>query len=188
MLEWASLSEAGHTSIAASVSNSRNPKSSPTSVGVSMGTKSISDKRIHPMAPQLKFIAILCSWRDKCPNQPSSCYMDQLGIEKVKYKSVQVQTYCADSGIKKKATTTTFTNFLVAEFDRDLMYSYLRCYTSVKYTLEVDNRIVTRVLKGIHNVRPSTAKIRSSIGRESGISIRWCYENWKFLWFVSEFI
>ena len=81
---------------------------------------------------------------------------------KTKYGSIVQKwlRYCKAQNCSTQATTTTFVNFLASEFNRDLKYSYLRGYTAALagYTSAVDNNMVTKLLKGIHNKRPSTAK------------------------------
>ena len=81
---------------------------------------------------------------------------------KTKYGSIIQKwlRYCKAQNCSTQATTTTFVNFLASEFNRDLKYSYLRGYTAALagYTSAVDNNMVTKLLKGIHNKRPSTAK------------------------------
>ena len=78
---------------------------------------------------------------------------------KVKYSSVvrKWQRYCERNGYNLQATTNTFLNFLAEEFDRDLKYSYIRGYTAAlaSYITNVDDGLLKKLLKGIHNRRPS---------------------------------
>ena len=81
---------------------------------------------------------------------------------KKKYNSIvgKWQRYCEINHHELQATTTTFANFLAQEFNRDLKHSYLRSYTAALagYTSAVDNTILQKLLKGIHNKRPSTPR------------------------------
>ena len=81
---------------------------------------------------------------------------------KRKYSSIvgKWRRYCEGNHLDLQATTTTFANFLGQEFDRDLKYSYLRSYTAAlaSYISAVDYTIHQKLLKGIHNKRPSTPR------------------------------
>ena len=63
-------------------------------------------------------------------------------------------------GCSQNATTTTFANFLAYEFDRELKFTYLRQYKSAlqPFLRDVDLSVIKKVLKGIHNKRPPTAR------------------------------
>ena len=80
-----------------------------------------------------------------------------------KYDSIRRKwySYCLKKGYDyKKADTTSIVNFIGEEYDRDLKYSTLKSYIPAlqKYTKNIDLDVVNKVLKGIFNARPPTAK------------------------------
>ena len=81
---------------------------------------------------------------------------------KVKYQCIENKwtNYCNEVGCSVMATTATFANFLAHEFDKKHKYTYLRQYKSAlkQYMAKVDLHIIKKILKGIHNQRPPTAK------------------------------
>ena len=68
--------------------------------------------------------------------------------------------YCDDNGFPRQATTSTYSNFIAFEYERDLSYTYLRSYRPalIEYIKFVDMDVITKLLKGIHDTRPPTAK------------------------------
>ena len=81
---------------------------------------------------------------------------------KTKYASIisKWRIYCSNSGYSTTATTNTYVNFLASEFDRHLKYSYLRSYNAAlsEFITQVDTKLLNKLLKGIHNERPSTPR------------------------------
>ena len=78
---------------------------------------------------------------------------------KIKYNCIvrKWHSYCDRNKVSLQATTNTFLNFLAEEFDRDLKHSYIRGYTSAlaDYISDVDYTLLRKLMKGIHNSRPS---------------------------------
>ena len=81
---------------------------------------------------------------------------------KTKYESIRRkwQGYCEKNDVGEMATTVTFGNFIALEYDRNLKYTYLRSYRSAlqDYVKNVDMNVIKKLMKGIHNHRPPTAR------------------------------